>query len=544
MRENNWAFHLSNLCAGLGAADSNNKIYSSIFAYFEANIPEFIINFVQYLPEENIHQLINQHHPDKSTTINPGEFQSFRQANTSGKIQPLSRQEIIQLKENDFPLGLIAALAVHQNNWDYFLIFHPQNNDFQDILHHLEILTTIITMAVNRAALTNSLTIEAEKQNIFKQELISIDTKYNQMQKKIMSNQKAEALKNMLPIIFHKLKNKLTPILGYSQILLAGFQQEAITNRVKRIEKSANELSDHLNLLRDYFEEEKIVFTRENINTIINNLRPYFIDLKKQKNIQVNLDLDARIQDDQLLPGQLETLIINLIDNAIYAIDAKNEDGGMIGISSRGQADGYKLIVEDNGIGIKSEDLDKVWAPFFSTFPGKIGIGLSVCNKIIANHEAACKINSVINQSTQFHIEFKYKLVEKKQTMPVEESAVKKRNILIVDENKLQIELMKDILSTDPRFQIEIAISSDNAMELATTKNYDLIISELAGSKIAGKDFFLFLKKNNIKSRFILLIPVEKNSEVTDFLQQNKINHITKPIELMKFKRQVNENLN
>lgn len=544
MREENWAFHLSNLCAGLGVHLHSEHVYSTILKYAEIHLSEFVLNILQYMPEENAWHLISRIPPEKAVIINPQDFPAIQKASSTGKIETLSSGEIIRLKGDDFPLGQAAALAGDSDRCDYLLVFHTNPDPPDDTIQFLTSLITLTALAVKNSHLADSLAKEREKYARIKQELLSLGIKYNNIHEKMSASQKAESLKEILPIIFHKLKNKLTPILGYAQILLAGFKEEAITKRVRKIEKSANELTDHLNLLRDYFEEEKITFRRENINEIINGLRPYFTDLMGEKNIQVMLNLDDSIQDDWLLAPYLETLIINLTDNAASAIDAKEGPSRDIRIRTQATADGYTFVIEDSGIGIHGDEIHKIWDPFYSTFPDRIGIGLSLCNKIIARHEAICQVESTVGESTRFQIQFKYKESDSKQDFPKEEQTVRNSRILVVSENQAQLELMRDFLTVMPGIQLEKTNSSDRAIELVTSSKYDMIISESETAKINGKDFFLFLKRSNINSRFIMLIPAQADTELRAFLDQNKINHITKPIELMKFKRQVIENLN
>jgi signal transduction histidine kinase len=540
LREENWAFHLSNLCAGLGAPLPPSHIYSTVLKYFGIHIANLAINILQYQPEDNAWHLLSHIPAEKPVIINPHDFPSLQKASSSDKIETLSSQEIIRLKGEEFPLGQTAALAVHPDKWDYLLFFHPSPHAPDDLLQFQTSLVTLTALAAKSSYLSGSLAREKEKYANVKAELLSTGVK-NQ---KTGASQKAEYLKDILPIIFHKLKNKLTPILGYAQILLAGYKEEAITKRVKKIEKSANELTDHLNLLRDYFEEEKLTFKRINLNDIIRDLHIYFSELQAQKNLKVNLNLDTSIRDDQLLAAHLETLIINLTENAARAIEAKEGASRVISIHTQAMQDGYLLTVEDKGVGINGEEIHKIWDPFFSKFPGCIGIGLSLCNKIIARHEAVCKVVSTEGESTQFQIRFKYKEPEQQQDTAQGAQPVRNKRILLLSNDLAQLELMKDFLTIKPGIQLEKTNTNDHAIELVASCKYDMIISESETPKINGKDFFLFLKRSNIRSKFIMLVPDPMEGELTTFLEQNKIDHITKPIELMKFKRQVIENLN
>lgn len=235
----------------------------------------------------------------------------------------------------------------------------------------------------------------------------------------IVELQKLELLIEILPEVFHKLKNILTPILGYSQILKNKIGDGHLQNKFDKIEENANKLSDYLDILKNYYIYDKCLKQRENINKIINNLKPFFIGLKKTHNIQVKFNLDPKIPDDLLSFGQIENLIINITDNSIQAIAEKNTDiknknnlpeEGEIEIITLLEEDYYKLIIRDNGIGISEETINKIWTPFYSSFPKRTGIGLLLCERVIFNHDAEVKVRSREGYETEFEIKFQNKL--------------------------------------------------------------------------------------------------------------------------------------
>jgi two-component system NtrC family sensor kinase len=106
--------------------------------------------------------------------------------------------------------------------------------------------------------------------------------------------------------------------------------------------------------------------------------------MRKQAQVR-NVDLDLVVEPDlpavDLDPTELQQVIVNLINNSLYAIDG----GGLIVIRASVEGDEVVVSVHDTGSGIAPEDLDRVFQPFFSTKPvGKgTGLGLSVCFGIV-----------------------------------------------------------------------------------------------------------------------------------------------------------------
>jgi len=100
--------------------------------------------------------------------------------------------------------------------------------------------------------------------------------------------------------------------------------------------------------------------------------------------------------------NQIQQVILNLVNNAADALP----QGGDIFIETRlnTEAKSIEVVFEDNGIGISSEDQNRVFAPFFTTKePGKgTGLGLSICNNVISAHNGKISLESRIGNGTRF----------------------------------------------------------------------------------------------------------------------------------------------
>jgi two-component system NtrC family sensor kinase len=107
-------------------------------------------------------------------------------------------------------------------------------------------------------------------------------------------------------------------------------------------------------------------------------------------------------------PGQLQQVLLNLLNNAIDAIiDAHGSEGGELMVQARADENGKVVIsVKDNGVGISPENLKKIFTPFFTTKPvGKgTGLGLSVCYGIIDSMGGVMAVSSEKGEGTTFTI--------------------------------------------------------------------------------------------------------------------------------------------
>jgi nitrogen-specific signal transduction histidine kinase len=215
-----------------------------------------------------------------------------------------------------------------------------------------------------------------------------------------------DIFREILPVIFHKLKNKLTPILGYTQILKSRTADDFTIERLGKIEKNAMELATMLTILKEYSQVEPAPKQPGNINHILQNLKTLLQKMAAPKKIEISLDLDPNIPNLLLHPGQMEMLLLNMTANAIMALQMKTAPKKEICLRTRLENGHIKLIVHDNGIGMREEELDNIWTPFYSTYSDHAGLGLVICEKVIANHAAACQLRSRPGEFSEFAITF------------------------------------------------------------------------------------------------------------------------------------------
>jgi signal transduction histidine kinase len=85
--------------------------------------------------------------------------------------------------------------------------------------------------------------------------------------------------------------------------------------------------------------------------------------------------------------GQLQEVVINLLQNAVEAMDAIEDDCRVLTVRTRRDGDKAIIVeVEDTGPGIDAKSLDKVFDAFVTTKPGGMGLGLAICRTIIDRH--------------------------------------------------------------------------------------------------------------------------------------------------------------
>ena len=110
--------------------------------------------------------------------------------------------------------------------------------------------------------------------------------------------------------------------------------------------------------------------------------------------------------------SRLIQVVLNVLQNSLYAVKQKSfgeaAERPSISIEGRAEAGMHLLVVRDNGEGIAAADLDKIFDPFFTTkeVGQGMGLGLSICYRIVREYEGQIRVNSELGKFCEFSLEF------------------------------------------------------------------------------------------------------------------------------------------
>ena len=226
--------------------------------------------------------------------------------------------------------------------------------------------------------------------------------------------------------ISHDLKTPITAIKGYVEGIMDGVADtpEKMDRYIKTIYTKANDMNRLINELTYYsgIDSNRIPYNFHRIN-----LADFFQDCVEDvgldlesKNIELNysnlVDPSTRIIAD---PEQLKKVIDNIVGNSIKYMDKPK---GVINIRILDEVDSVRVEIEDNGKGISTKDLGKIFERFYRTdasrnsSKGGSGIGLSIVKKIVEEHGGKIWATSTEGKGTVM-----YFVVRKYQEVPMNE---------------------------------------------------------------------------------------------------------------------------
>ena len=288
-------------------------------------------------------------------------------------------------------------------------------------------------------------------------------TEKKKIQEQLMHSQKMESVGSLAGGIAHNFNNILTSILGYSELLLEFSDlDDSSKQRVRNIESAARKAGVMVSKLLSFARRDSHEVLPFNLNDVINDsakLLEGVLDKRIGLKIVLSDMMPPIIEGD---PNQLEQVIMNLMVNARDAMP----EGGLITIQTsfieiereKVKVPAYiqpgkyiALKVSDTGQGIPREVIGKIFDPFFTTKEkGKgTGLGLATVYGIVKDHKGYISVQSKIGKGTVFdiYLPISGKIVH--QIMKPKINSVEGReNILLVDDDKDVLNLIRDILET------------------------------------------------------------------------------------------------
>ena len=132
----------------------------------------------------------------------------------------------------------------------------------------------------------------------------------------------------------------------------------------------------------------------------------------KSLNVTTKTEFDDNIDKVSIIPQDIGRVILNLINNAFYAVDEKKKQNlngyePIVSLSTKKNNGKVEIKVSDNGNGIPQKVLDKIFQPFFTTKPtGQgTGLGLSLSYDIVKAHGGELKVETKVGEGSEFIIE-------------------------------------------------------------------------------------------------------------------------------------------
>ena len=325
---------------------------------------------------------------------------------------------------------------------------------------------------------------------------------------------KANAAKtDFLSNMSHEIRTPLNAIVGFSQNLYEEDIPDTAKDQVKDIITASNNLLELVNGILDI---SKIEANKLEIINDEYSFKRVFDELCSLTHARIgDKDLIFKTSYDESIPNvlygdklRIKQVILNILTNSV-----KYTKKGFVEfkISSIIKEDVCRLIisVEDSGIGIKQENIEKLFTKFQrfeernSTIEG-IGLGLAITKKLVELMNGQIIVQSVYGQGSKFTIALDQRIIknptidldyDNKITLDSETYDLTGKKVLVVDDNNLNLKVASKLLAKY-NLTVELITNGRECLDKITSgATYDLILLDDMMPKMSGVETFIELKK-------------------------------------------------
>ncbi len=240
-----------------------------------------------------------------------------------------------------------------------------------------------------------------------------VEEETKKMQIKMLSTSKMATLGEIATGVAHEINQPLTYISSFLQGLREDIKNndwdiEDINKQLNVSLQQTDRIVKVIQHLKTFGRDNDVVKEPVNLETVLNNTLILMNERIRLKNIELKIHIHQDLMNIQGNMNQLEQVFINLFQNAIDSLHEKRKDHKIsIDIRPDESASNVVIKIEDNGLGIKPEYMDKIFEPFFTTKEvGKgTGLGLSIVYGIIDSHKGSIRCSSKENEGALFTIQ-------------------------------------------------------------------------------------------------------------------------------------------
>ena len=381
---------------------------------------------------------------------------------------------------------------------------------------------------------------------------------------KLQASEQAAEMANRAKSTFlarmsHEIRTPINGVIGMNKMILQKCNDDQIIGYAKMVQISARNLVELVNDILDISKIEANHMQLENAVYQFKVMLHEVIDLMRvraeEKGLEFNVNIIGNIPN--ALNGdekKLRQVLMNVISNAV-----KYTRKGSVNIAVEGlcKEDNYfiRFIVKDTGIGIKSENIDKIFEAFerVDTANNKgiegTGLGLSIVKSLVQMMGGSIQANSEYDVGSEFIIEVPQKPVSEEtfDNNTFEEGkeedtgeyqvqlCIPDKSILVVDDNEINRIVASELFSYT-KASIDTAASGKECLKLVKENSYDFILLDHIMPEMDGIQVLEELKRmpdNRSKNAVIIVLTANAiQGAREEYLEKGFDDYLSKPIEM------------
>ncbi|MEA3348869.1 MAG: response regulator, partial [Pseudomonadota bacterium] len=214
-----------------------------------------------------------------------------------------------------------------------------------------------------------------------------------------VTRERSKALKQMVEGVEHEIRNPVVSIGGFARRILDDLPEDDRKKEYAKVILKETERLEHM--VKESVALQSLISGRKenlDIHSLIDTALTQTTTLKEQHQVTINRHYDYSLPPLPLNYDNMLIAFIQLISNGLEAID---NDGNLTISTSFDGSSNLVIEITDNGRGIKTEDLERIFDPFFTSKMSGSGMGLPLTRKIIDYHHGTISVESQPDQGTR-----------------------------------------------------------------------------------------------------------------------------------------------
>lgn len=228
-----------------------------------------------------------------------------------------------------------------------------------------------------------------------------------ELEQQLIASGRLVSLGEITASMAHEFNNPLGIIMGFAQDLLSDTDPSSPTHRsLKIIDEETRRCEKIIQDLLQFARPKSTDLCPTDLKQVVEKTLGLVTNHLYKQKIEASIEIEEGLPKAHADPQELEQVLVNLYLNAIDAMP----DGGTLTVRAKHCSASATLkevciSVSDTGFGINSEDLSKIFQPFFTAKKKRgLGLGLPICQRIIKNHNGRIEVNSEPGKGTTFQV--------------------------------------------------------------------------------------------------------------------------------------------
>ncbi|MBP5607824.1 MAG: EAL domain-containing protein [Lachnospiraceae bacterium] len=330
----------------------------------------------------------------------------------------------------------------------------------------------------------------------------------------------SEAKSNFLANMSHEIRTPINAILGMNEMILRESKNTQILDHARSIESAGRTLISLINDILDFSKIEsgsmEIAETEYDLSSVVNDVVNMIQVKADEKHLEFLISVNPDIPDTLFGDGmRLRQIMVNILNNAV-----KYTAKGSVKLEIDGNLSGrdrliLSVAVTDTGIGIKEEDIGKLFGKFQRFDSGHTrniegsGLGLAITYSLLQIMHGEIECRSVYGEGSTFTIHLPQRILKhenigdfrsrylsgntRERASYKESFRAPEADILVVDDTPVNHLVIKELLK-QTRIRIDTAMSGKECLEMVANKHYDVILLDFRMPEMDGIETLHIMK--------------------------------------------------